>query len=441
MSRTGNLADGLLAAIEMPKPRTQRLRSGSQLSGITDSGFAEQVSAFELAVMRSTTRASHVAETDDSAGARQKRTHSAEAHDKMKPRPRPIGAARQALLLLDEAPNRGRADASQASTAGETASVPREPSLAKNEVPSRLHISDANVDGTEFAEEAVEADRTKARFPVGTDKKNMPEARPLADRQRLPDGNPIGRADNRVPSPRDAGSNSRAIAREPGSALASVREPDRWGTSQLSARLGGVLISIVRQETHAPMAEGSPPVAQIANAVAAGILRADELQSAQATGVASSTPRPAGGVVRVLQVRLEPAELGTVSVRIKLDANALELRIDAEQPGTADLIRRDQGVLARLLQSVGYDVEVLTVHFAEPDRTLAISTSSSQQSPQNAVQQSVLQAQSGSTQPDGRSGGAYQNTSPQGRASGGGTERHPGEPQATGAARPIGVYV
>ena len=96
----------------------------------------------------------------------------------------------------------------------------------------------------------------------------------------------------------------------------------------------------------------------------------------------------------MLQIRLEPAELGAVSIRLKLEAHALELRIDADQPRTADLIRRDQTALTRLLQSAGYDVEALTVYVTEPDR----SATSGGQLPQQGSQGTAHQTTSNMSQ-------------------------------------------
>src|SRR5690606_40868425 len=98
---------------------------------------------------------------------------------------------------------------------------------------------------------------------------------------------------------------------------------------------------------HAPPAVHLSPTAQVANALITGIEAPETSRLAQSAGEPMPTLPTTSGVVRVLQIELEPPELGTVSIRLKLESQALELRISADQAGTADLIRRDQSMLTR----------------------------------------------------------------------------------------------
>ena len=162
------------------------------------------------------------------------------------------------------------------------------------------------------------------------------------------------------------------------------------------------LITVVRQETHAPPAVHLSPAAQVANALITSIQTPEASRLAQSAGEPMPTSPATSNVVRVLQIQLEPPELGTVSVRLKLEAHALELRISADQPGTADLIRRDQSVLTRLLQSAGYDVEGLSVYVAEADRSTMPGVQSTQQGSQGTPQQTTSYTSSGGGHPEGK---------------------------------------
>jgi hypothetical protein len=200
------------------------------------------------------------------------------------------------------------------------------------------------------------------------------------------------------------------------------------------------LITVVRQETHAPPAVHLSPTAQVANALITGIEAPETSRLAQSAGEPMPTLPTTSGVVRVLQIELEPPELGTVSIRLKLESQALELRISADQAGTADLIRRDQSVLTRLLQSAGYNVETLSVYVAEPDRSTMSSGQSAQQGSQGTPQQTTSYTSSGGGQPEERSG---ENHRPirQDRAEGSVTAESSNDRPSVGASDRISIYV
>ncbi|MEI9899728.1 MAG: flagellar hook-length control protein FliK [Hyphomicrobium sp.] len=113
-------------------------------------------------------------------------------------------------------------------------------------------------------------------------------------------------------------------------------------------------------------------------------------------------------VLKILHIQLQPADLGTVTVRMELKDAELSLQVEADRPDTAELIRNDQDTLSKLLRSAGYSVDPSSVRVAEVDRTAA-----SQQSGQGGAQtsfQSSPQSQSGASErqdhPQRGSGGA-----------------------------------
>lgn len=200
------------------------------------------------------------------------------------------------------------------------------------------------------------------------------------------------------------------------------------------------LITVVRQETHSPPPVHLSPAAQVANALIAEVQAPESLRPSRSATELVPTSSTTGGVVRVLQIRLEPAELGAVSIRLKLEAHALELRIDADQPRTADLIRRDQTALTRLLQSAGYDVEALTVYVTEPDRSVTSGGQLPQQGSQGTAHQTTSNMSSGGGQPEERFGEHQSPIRQDGAGDSGTADTSKGRPNA-GAPDRSGIYL
>jgi hypothetical protein len=77
-------------------------------------------------------------------------------------------------------------------------------------------------------------------------------------------------------------------------------------------------------------------------------------------GGASRPVMPSG--VTILRLRLEPEDLGGVTVKMRLAGARLDLQVEAEQPETARLIDKDRDLLAGKLQSAGYAVDALVIN-------------------------------------------------------------------------------
>lgn len=194
----------------------------------------------------------------------------------------------------------------------------------------------------------------------------------------------------------------------------------------------GQLVKVVRNETHLVVPR---PVEQIASAILGKGQISGEANPAPMSQI-SNLPTPMAQTVRVLQVQLEPVELGMITVRLRLAANTLDVRVETDRQQTADLIRKDQDGLARLLHSAGFDIERLTIHaVAEPERSLSQATS---HGPQPSVQQGALQAQAGGSNGEGRSGNAQQQRQQAPRSN---TETLSHEPSDTTPQLQNGIYV
>jgi hypothetical protein len=176
-----------------------------------------------------------------------------------------------------------------------------------------------------------------------------------------------------------------------------------------------------------------PPAQQLADRIAAEATSAPEF--AERAGMAPPMQQGMKPALKILQIQLQPADLGTVTVRMELKDTELTLHVEADRKETADLIRNDQDTLTNLLRSAGYNVDTGSVRIMD-DRTLA-SQQLGQQGAQTNLQSSA-QSQSGASDRQGHAqrGGAGTN----GGDTGNQTGRN--DTNETTANRPgRGVYV
>jgi chemotaxis protein MotD len=80
--------------------------------------------------------------------------------------------------------------------------------------------------------------------------------------------------------------------------------------------------------------------------------------------------------VRTLDIRLDPPDLGSVTVKLRLSGEHLTLRISADSAATAQSLEQDRDTLASMLRGNGYSPEISAVRH-EPAAAAAIPTASS----------------------------------------------------------------
>ncbi|RTL72435.1 MAG: flagellar hook-length control protein FliK [Hyphomicrobiales bacterium] len=133
--------------------------------------------------------------------------------------------------------------------------------------------------------------------------------------------------------------------------------------------------SIERKPVAAPADTTQPgtaasPVQQLGQRLlsAASELKSDA--SAPMTSTGADQPQ-AAAPVRVLSINLHPEELGSVTVRMTLVRDALEVQIEAEHHSTARMLQTDSDALSDMLRSAGIQVDGVTVRAAAPDTVSA----------------------------------------------------------------------
>ena len=192
--------------------------------------------------------------------------------------------------------------------------------------------------------------------------------------------------------------------------VARTSEADAGPGRSRDAITSDVKVTTIRQETHfAPMLRASPAI-QIADALANGLSDLETESATRTTFDPAAAKSGSSAPLRVLQVQLQPVELGTVTISMSLKADVLELHIDAARADTADMLRRDREVLSDLLRQAGYDVDSVSVRIAEPDAgALSSGSHPSQTSGQHMQSSSVMgQPQGNGATPDDRSRGTRQ---------------------------------
>jgi chemotaxis protein MotD len=158
---------------------------------------------------------------------------------------------------------------------------------------------------------------------------------------------------------------------------------------------------VIRQETVLPSA-GQPPVAhQAAERIIAALQSSDSAASSDRAQPARQGDAP--GPVRTLHIQLQPADLGTLTVKLSLRDQMLDIKLEAAEHRTARILEADREKLTEILRSAGYALDGVTVQISSPEKpvqTLNAMTGQGGNGQANAGSQS----QAGGAQSDAQRG-------------------------------------
>jgi len=182
--------------------------------------------------------------------------------------------------------------------------------------------------------------------------------------------------------------------------------------------------NVVRQEVHfAPVTEpvlvtdgteqSTPsvdaPQLDLGELGSSGMRPAEQVAQRIASEAASSpafarhlagTDQPIGKpALKILQIQLQPADLGTVTVRMEMKDSDLVLHVEADRAATAEMLRSDQDSLSKLLRASGYNVDAGSIRVVEGDRGAAAQQNNQQGGAQPNLQ-SQAQSHSGASHRD-----------------------------------------
>jgi len=97
---------------------------------------------------------------------------------------------------------------------------------------------------------------------------------------------------------------------------------------------------------------------KLGDAIVAG---ASDMETAPGVPVADASPASSRAVVKVLTVRLDPPEYGSLAVRLTLQDGALSVQIRAERETTAAALDHDREKLAEHLKASGYGTDATMI--------------------------------------------------------------------------------
>lgn len=116
----------------------------------------------------------------------------------------------------------------------------------------------------------------------------------------------------------------------------------------------------------------------------------------QLAGADQPVGKPA---LKILQIQLQPADLGTVTVRMEMKDADLVLHVEADRAATAEMLRSDQDSLSKLLRASGYNIDSGSIRVVEGDRGAAAQQHGQQGGGQPNLQ-SQAQSHSGASHRD-----------------------------------------
>ena len=134
-------------------------------------------------------------------------------------------------------------------------------------------------------------------------------------------------------------------------------------------------VTVLRTETHLPPVTPTTPLHQIMAAITTDGLGAVAEPAAPGAPDPATAPGPERQLVRTLDIRLEPPDLGSVTVKLRLSGEHLTLRISADSAATAQSLEQDRDTLVSMLRGNGYSPEISAVRH-EPAAAATVLTAS-----------------------------------------------------------------
>jgi flagellar hook-length control protein FliK len=122
-----------------------------------------------------------------------------------------------------------------------------------------------------------------------------------------------------------------------------------------------IKMSVVTRETHFEPVARLSPVQQIATAIGDDLATLAEPPKGDVASQPTEPSRHSAGPLKVLHVKLEPEDLGSVVLKMRLVDKSLELEVVASRQETADLLAKDRDMLTRALRGSGYTADVVAI--------------------------------------------------------------------------------
>lgn len=154
-----------------------------------------------------------------------------------------------------------------------------------------------------------------------------------------------------------------------------------------------VKVVVREQETHFEPVSQLTLLQKITDRVAVDLSTTSASAGAGTVDIASSDAQPiADKPVKILTIQLDPPNLGTVTVRMRLAGDAVEIRVSADRYETTQMLRQERDALTDRMQAAGYSFDIASI---DHNRVGDVGQTSGQSSSRSDQQQSSQQQQGG----------------------------------------------
>lgn len=171
--------------------------------------------------------------------------------------------------------------------------------------------------------------------------------------------------------------------------------------------VAAVKVVVRQQETHFEPVPQLTQLQKIVDRVATDLPAAAAPADSEANAALPNAPRVADKPVKILTVQLDPPSLGTVTVKVRLTGDSVDVQVSAERYETTQMLRHERDALTERMHSAGYKFEISSIdHGRVGDAAAAGQTSSRSDHQQSSQQQAQGGAQIGGNNADRHSGDA-----------------------------------
>ncbi len=155
---------------------------------------------------------------------------------------------------------------------------------------------------------------------------------------------------------------------------------------------GAEAIEVVRQETHFAPSQRIPPIQQVGQALSDALGKEQAAQGGRTSLSFGDTGQlfgqSSGSAVKILEIRLQPQELGIVRVTMRIVEDRLQVDVRSANEQTVELLQKDKHMLDRLLSASGYKADSVTVQGIGDERSaFQITAGSNAQNANNGTWQ------------------------------------------------------
>lgn len=168
-------------------------------------------------------------------------------------------------------------------------------------------------------------------------------------------------------------------------------------------------VVVREQETHFEPVQQVTTLQKIVDRMASNLpaVAAPEVAQAVEAPVLEADNAPESRPVRMMTLELDPPNLGSVTVKMRLAGGSVEVHLSADRLETTQLLRQERGVLSDAMQSAGYNFDIAAIeHARAPDGGMNNGQSQSQpQSQQQSSDQRNSMSSSNGAQADGGASG------------------------------------